>query len=68
MRSMSAFLQMRQDSRRPMPLIAHMAYMTFCRPSTFVFRIRSTYWKSSPIIIVMMGRLPGHLTLSKKPH
>ena len=41
----NAFLQM---SKRGAPYLMDMAYMTFQRPSTFVFRIRSTYWKSSP--------------------
>ena len=34
--------------------------MTFWRPPTLVLRIRRTYWKSSPIIIAMVGDGGGY--------
>jgi hypothetical protein len=48
-----------------MPLMEHMAYMTFWRPSTLVLRIRSTYWKSSPIIMAILGSAKIHDTATK---
>ena len=46
--STSAFLQTMLANRRPMPLMAVMAYMTFCLPSTLVFSTRRMCWNSSP--------------------
>merc|ERR1719386_205564 len=43
--SMSHFLQMILENRRPMPLIAVSANITFWRPSTFVLQIRKICWK-----------------------
>jgi len=46
--STSAFLQTMLANRRPIPLMAVMAYMTFCLPSTLVFSTRRMCWNSSP--------------------
>jgi len=43
-RSTSAFLQTRLEYRRPTPLILVKAYITFCLPSTLVFRRRKIYF------------------------
>merc|ERR1719382_1386640 len=43
--SMSHFLHTMLEKRRPMPRIAVSAYITFCRPSTFVLHIRRMCWK-----------------------
>ena len=45
--STSAFLQMMLAKRRPIPLIAVRANITFCFPSTLVFWIRRMCWNSS---------------------
>lgn len=42
-RSTSAFLQTKLEYRRPTPLILVKAYITFCLPSTLVFRRRKIY-------------------------
>ena len=46
--STSAFLQTMLANRRPIPLMAVMAYITFCLPSTLVFSTRRMCWNSSP--------------------
>merc|ERR1719210_1713644 len=43
--SMSHFLQTMLEMRRPIPRMAVKAYITFCRPSTFVLHIRRMCWK-----------------------
>jgi hypothetical protein len=48
--STSPFLQVRLEKRRPIPLMAVRAYITFCLPSTLVFSTRRMCWKSSPAI------------------
>lgn len=46
--STSPFLQARLEKRREIPLMAVMAYMIFCLPSTLVFSTRRMCWKASP--------------------
>ncbi len=46
--STSPFLQARLLKRREIPLMAVMAYMIFCLPSTLVFSTRRMCWNASP--------------------